>query len=313
MLFFGFDGTRKTGNVMRNASAVYDLRRKRWKRTTPPPFHPAILQPNAVWTGRDLVVVGVSCHNRATPQEEDTRCYPGTLVSGAYDPVRDRWRRIPVPEALAAGFTPGNEGASGESIGALDGQAIFSISRQFWSVDPRTEQWKHAAAAPAYSACVAGRSLIAESASAVSVVDMTAGTTSEVSAVPAIDPPGPFVFVCGDDAVYAYTMVLTSAWRYDLDARVWEELPTPPQPTAFVSTGGWTGRDLLISISIRSRDPVTTTKDGFAFDPATNAWRTTPDAIVAGGAGGQAWSDGCAFQLGYEPSGKVMLQTYRPG
>jgi hypothetical protein len=182
-----------------------------------------------------------------------------------------------------------------------------------WSLDPRADDWQQVLPrASSYDACVAGGQLIAQSSSGISAIDIETRTASEVPAVPAVDPPGPFVFVCGDHSVYAYTMVLTSAWRFDLETMAWQELAVPPQPPAFVSTAAWTGRDLLISITIRSRDPITTTKDGFAFDQATNTWRTTPDVIVAGGRGGQVWSDGSAFQLGFEPSGRVLLQTYRP-
>lgn len=311
VLLFGTNRTRSE-RATRNEGASYDLSAKRWKQIAAAPFDPPILWPNALWTGRELVVVGVSCDNRGTPEDDEPRCYPGSLVAASYNPKRDGWRSIDVPDSLAAGFTPGNVGAAGQSVGALDGNAVFEISGQLWSLDPRTERWRHRDMGRAYSACIASNRLIAQSASAIAVVDVGAGSVSEVSPVPAVDPPGPFLFVCGRDAVYAYTMVLTSAWRYDLDANVWEELPAPPQPTAFGSPAAWTGRELLIGLTIRSRDPVTTTRDGFVFDPETNAWRTTPDAILAGGPGEQVWSDGYAYQLGYDSSGKAKLETYRP-
>jgi hypothetical protein len=130
---------------------------------------------------------------------------------------------------------------------------------------------------------------------------------------PTVYEPGAFLrFACADDPVYAYMSVLTSAWRLDLDAGAWQELPPPPQPTAIVGSAAWTGTELLVSIVIRSREPVTTTRDAFVFDPTSRTWRTTPNAEVHEDDATQVWSEGFAYQLGYEPSGKVTVHTYRP-
>lgn len=178
--------------------------------------------------------------------------------------------------------------------------AVFDVARK---------RWKRMAVPPF------DPPILWPSAVWLTVVDGDPRTVDAVVALPepTVYEPGAFLrFACADDAVYAYTSVLTSAWRFDLATGAWQELPPPPQPVSFVGSAAWTGTELLVSIVIRSREPVTTTRDGFVFDPTSRTWRTTPNAEVHEDDATQVWTDGFAYQLGYEPSGKVTLQTYRP-
>ena len=67
--------------------AAYDPSTNTWRSTAEPPIDLTRRSWNAVWTGREMIVFGAALDANnvaATP----------TAVGAAYDPVRDRWRRI---------------------------------------------------------------------------------------------------------------------------------------------------------------------------------------------------------------------------
>ena len=117
--------------------AAYDPARDRWRRIATSPLAPRN-QPQAVWTGRELLVWGGDVHVAGTG-----------AYAAAYDPDKDRWRTVPAgplaPRSNHAMVWTGREVlvwgglASGTADGHLADGAAF---------DPATDAWKPLPKAP---------------------------------------------------------------------------------------------------------------------------------------------------------------------
>jgi hypothetical protein len=188
---------------------------------------------------------------------------------------------------------------------------VFLASSGYWAFDPDAAHWEHLPNGASYS-CATKRALVSLAGTTVSVLERGAPSWSDAAPVPAGDAAGPFFLACADDAVYVHPSVLTAAWRYDLASKQWDALPAPPSPAALTGAGAWTGRGFLVGISIRTRDTLARSTDGFLLDRADASWRTVPD--VVGLEGPASWQSGYAYTFGYdETSRRTLLQTYRPG
>ena len=80
VLVFGVDG--KAARPSRNVGAVYSVARDQWRAMARAPFDPVVALPAGVWTGRELVVVGLAC----APHQYDDEgsCRRGTYRGAAY-------------------------------------------------------------------------------------------------------------------------------------------------------------------------------------------------------------------------------------
>jgi hypothetical protein len=84
---------------------------------------------------------------------------------------------------------------------------------------------------------------------------------------------------CGDESVRVPKSAQPIDWS-GLDAG-WTELPGPPYAAA-CATSVWTGRELLYWGGDSSCQDGPVQDEGAAFDPATQTWRTLPDAPIDG-------------------------------
>lgn len=302
VLVFGTN-PRRNGN----AGAIYSRTSGRWRAMPPAPFDPVMQWPSGVWTGRELVVVGLECDPRKS--DDEGSCTPGTFVGASYTPKVNQWRKLRIPAEIAAGYHPGDVIGTAHALGWSAERAVFQVNSGTWAFDPERDRWEHLPESAAYS-CATKRRLVSLVGTVLSVLEPRAKSWTAAEPVPAGDVAAPFLLTCTDDVVYVHPQVLGAAWRYDPAARRWDALPAPPSPPAFTSGSAWTGRELMVGILIRSPDTFAVSADGFVFDPVAGRWRTT--SRVLGLDSASVWTRGYAFTLGYDDSRTVTLQTYRP-
>jgi hypothetical protein len=92
----------------------------------------------------------------------------------------------------------------------------------------------------------------------------------------------------------------------------WTELPPPPeikQGAAFA----WAGGELLYWGGVRAGDDsYAPTRDGYAFDPATEAWRSIPDAPLPGKYTREVWTGSETIFWGIDVDGREGGVAFDP-
>jgi hypothetical protein len=201
------------GGRTRRDGAAYDPKADRWRRIAPSPLG-ARVRHAAVWTGREMIVWG---------GERPTRDGRARVLSdgAAYDPERDRWRRIaPSPVAaaparlLGEGVEVGLDAAwtGGETIvwNGLAG-AMYSPREDRWTPlpapPPRLRHWK-----PGDSAVWTGRRLI----------------------------------VFGGNSARNWGRFTAGAAAYDPSRKRWTMLPPAPIAGRDRHAAAWTGEKMLV-------------------------------------------------------------------
>lgn len=184
-----------------------------------------------VWTGSELLVWGgQSCAGELCPLERAPRLADGA----AYDPARDRWRRM-ADSPLEGRDSPasvwtGREllvwGGSGRT-GPLDDGAAY---------DPARDRWRRIADSP----------LSPRSGAAAVWTDQE-------------------MLVWGGSAG-------PDGARYDPAADRWEPLPAVATPAWASAVAVWTGSEMVVFAS--AGDGLVGAPEARAFDPVGNVWRT---------------------------------------
>lgn len=249
----------------------------------------------SVWTGKEVVVWGGDAFDGSTSQY---------IPDGArYDPVADRWRRLPpapIKGRIGAfgvwtGTTflvwGGYEWRGGTDVPALDG-ALF---------DPATNRWELVPAAPlddgegATTATWIETELVVFSARLRSgaAFDVSTGHWRRISSPP-LDPGvsnGPALAWTGTELVvlgYPVDNVDTSmAWAatWDPKSDLWMPLPEPDFRSMQGGPAVWTGREVMVLWEAKR-----------SFDPATDRWRAISNACGAGAGG--VWTGRYSIQYG---------------
>ena len=260
--------------------AAYDPRQGAWRDLFPAPFASGLGTP-AVWTGREMIVLGARPGQPIDIRSESPlvgsddvggvdRSRPVPAMA-AYDPTADAWRTTaepprPIPPEPSAVWT-GQEVLLWGGYGEADGVA----SDLGLAYDPTDDTWRELSSAPIagrydHGALWTGREML---------VWGGYGIRRE-------DGFGP----AGDGAAYDPAM---DSWRV---------LPAAPLSARFEPNTVWTGTQMLVLGGFG--DGHEFLGDAAAFDPATDTWTTvaqpprkgyqmllpTPDGILARGRGG---------------------------
>lgn len=269
----------------------------------------------SAWTGKEVLIWGGDAFDGATSQY---------IPDGAgYDPVADRWRRLPAAPITgrvgAFGVWTGKvflvwggyERHGDAEVPVLDG-ALF---------DPVTDRWEPLPAAPfdrsqAATATWTGTELVVFSAR------MRSGAAFDIAARQwrAIEPPpldpgdsnSPTLAWTGTElVVLGYpvdnvdtSMAWAAAWNPGTDQ--WRALPDPGFRSMQGGPAIWTGREVTVLWEANR-----------AFDPATGRWRSVKNACGAGA--GDVWTGrysiqyGTAFDAVTETCRNLPPEPERPG
>ncbi|MBI3749150.1 MAG: hypothetical protein HY262_09950 [Chloroflexi bacterium] len=267
----------------------------------------------SAWTGREVLIWGGDAFDGSTDQY---------IPDGArYDPVADRWRRLPVApiKGRVGAFGVwtgsrfliwgGDELRGGREVPALDG-ALF---------DPAANRWELIPGAPldagegATTASWIDTKLVVFSGRlrAGAAFDLSTGRWRPISPPP-LDPGdtnGPALAWTGTElVVLGYpvdnvdtSMAWAAAWNPETDR--WRPLPDPGVRSMDGGSALWTGREVVVS--------------NRAFDPATERWRAIDNACGAGAGG--VWTGRysirypTAFDTATETCRTMPLEPERPG
>lgn len=224
VVFGGYDGPGPPipGSVL-DDGAAYDPDTGEWRPVPAAPVH-ARYSADAVWTGREVIVVGGT-------GEAGTDEVGSPLDDGAaYDPVSDQWRTIaPWPLEPRTGPAAVWSGDELVVVGGRDVDVPGGETQDFddgAAYDPRADTWRSISEHP--GAARVGASLVRGD----QVIYLVGGDNLAGGAGDAPDE------VLDDLGVHAV------AW--DPEADEWHELPDPPGTPRTNHTATWTGDDLLV-------------------------------------------------------------------
>jgi hypothetical protein len=258
LLILGTRGARSVG-------AVYEPEAGRWRETSPLPFRTALRAPGGVWTGAMWVVVGILCRSNGSACD-------GAVAAVPYDPGTDTWSPVDENPQPAAGNGRGHDRSFGVGVGMLGSDAAFQIDGQYYTfqVDARTWDWLPQPRSPEPPACSAHGILAAYNADrTMSLLVPGANAWTVAQTVAPVDAAARSI-VCTENEVFVYTADLTSVARFDVGARRWSDVPSPPFLVAGPLLGGFTGTSVLFSRPAES----------VVYGPATRTWRAAPVGLT---------------------------------
>src|SRR5437764_1283447 len=105
-----------------NVAAAYDTARKTWRRLSPPKPTPSFMDNDAVWTGKEALVWG-----------------QGTRL--AYNPAKNRWRRLPGSPLLSVHDGHGLVVWTGREMIGWGGGCCGDAFPDGVAYNPRTNRW----------------------------------------------------------------------------------------------------------------------------------------------------------------------------
>jgi Kelch motif len=220
----------------------------------------------SAWTGRELVVFG------RRSDIEHPRIVAGvpqywTTVAAAYDPTRNRWRRLAPPSA---------SNGVGDATALWTGHQV-AIVTSFATLlyDPATNRWRALHHGHGGLAVWTGREVVAWGGGCCGDADRDGVALDPRRGTWRRLPPAPLPGSQHPVGAWTGKELLLLAGRrfagYDPRANRWTRLAAPPvRPGA---QAVWTGRELVVFGGYASAGhPVPA--DAHAYDPATNRWRT---------------------------------------
>jgi hypothetical protein len=301
--------------------AAFDPRAGAWREIAEQPVEP-LYGAGGVWTGEELVVVGIRCRGGV---DDYVDCDPGGYAVRRYRPDRDRWEPVELPAELEE-LGPGDPYPG--AYGFVGDEAVFGLDGRFWAFAPRSGRWRILPEPPRYQdLCVSGDRLVAveyddESSRSVGGLAPHEGLRAYVLGPgdrawsAAVVPDAPVVPALVTDALCAGEGVLvaqldpsvptTAGFYLDVAARRWR--PAAPAPNRFLPGAPhvWTGRELIVwsqpgpPFEAFGRDPV-------AYHPIGDRWRPLP---AVEGAHEVLWADGVAVLV--DPGGGLTLRAWEP-
>ncbi len=105
-----------------------------WRALPSPPLAAPLLYASAVWTGRELIIVGQVCWAPTSPD----MCYPGGYAAVAYNPNQNRWATLPPPPSSKR---PTHETLATWAAGWSGRVALFDVDGGLRAYDPTTQRW----------------------------------------------------------------------------------------------------------------------------------------------------------------------------
>jgi len=266
------------------SAARTELGTDTWTALPDPPFE-ELEQVQGVWTGRELVVVGMSCSERDEDSATVT-CEPGGVVGAAFD--GDEWRRLHPPDGAlfreqrrAVGIRP--SGWDGD-------EAVFLVQSDLVAIDPSDDRWRVLPSLPAgvipelfctspLGTVVASSSERGDLATTTSAASVLEG--DRWSEPVALDGPIPLyadhACVDGRPVVIASTvregghrLDIGTTSMFDVEARSWRDLPAPELPLGDARVIGGDERGRLMVV-VRGRVHL--------LDIRSGRWAGTPAQI----------------------------------
>jgi hypothetical protein len=242
-------GGRTRDRLLHADGAAYDPRTRRWRPVPPAPQAQAFPEGGAaVWTGRELLLWGGDTPVAGTRLDGAMR--PGDGL--AYDPVTDRWRRLPAPPGLLPARARPAVWTGQELlvVGAEADQQTAGGGLRGAAYDPLADRWRPLAPSPRLT----GRHLMERTV-------LWAGTRLLVWSF--LDRPGGVTTTAGEpDGV--------DLWAYDPAADRWTVLASPSSTVRSLlarASLAWTGGEVLAVQHSSVLPP----------DPAPFAGRHDPD------------------------------------
>jgi hypothetical protein len=283
---------------------VYDLRRGVVQATTSPlPWGDVA----TVWTGADVIVWGGGAVQEAVTD------------TAAYDPVRDRWRRLARSPARGIGSA------------VWTGQEMLALGadNELLAYDPVTDRWRRRPASPLAARTAAasvwtGRELVVWGGCRVDDHDCIGPVADGAAYEPKAGrwrllPPASIEGLGGPGSVWTGSELIV--WggvsrvapggsavgaAYDASADRWRVLPTAPISGRASHVMVWTGREVLVWDGSTDATAGGLAGDGARYDPASDRWThipPVPPGVIGPGlrrAGAGTWT----------PSGLVVTGGY---
>lgn len=270
-------------------AAAYSPQTGRWRSLASPPFDPPARFLAAIWTGRELVVVGMPC-TRTVPTADDhgIACKPARRRAAVYDPRRDQWKQIPMPAVAPANTEPITT-----PVGWTGSQAVFRMAdrdQSLWAYAPAAKRWSHLADPPmgienTLLCATRGSVAAAVGGSSAAVYDVkTRRWSAPVDVEPVeLGAPGPVVdlrtggtFCAGSHVVSVSGArgVQLSA-RFDIIGRSWRPMSSPPRSPGANPEAVWTGSEFVVVNSDVFWGPNRTFPRSrvYMYDPVKDSWR----------------------------------------
>lgn len=230
------------------AGAAYDPTSETWREIEASPLGP-LFMPQAVWTGSEIVIVGVRCEKAAEGSDSAIpACSPGGVVSGAYDPSADEWRVSRVPDGRP--FAKSSDVTQPAiARGWTGAEAAFTVAGELWGYRPGSDTWRrlpampHAAEVDAICATDAKETIgvvaLARRDRDVIVDESSAGLTRSEGAVSRRGGPwsGPAgadiapalpVGACAGSSILTIDVASGDAARFDMGAGQWAPVSKMP-------------------------------------------------------------------------------------
>jgi hypothetical protein len=276
LVVWGGDDRLDPGGLQVTADgAAYNPVRGTWRRLPPAPLS-ARAGATAIWTGREVLVVG----GRPVLRTEWNRSHTD---GAAWDPVHGSWRRLAPSPQLGGRLVDQHlvwagarllvwsdwEQVHRSAVTLPDGQRGTLEERRdgvdAWAYNPAADRWAVLPAAPGQPA-LGGAVLV--------------WTGREVLSVAGRPYHGP-------------ALDRNPGARYDPARNRWRPLAGGPLDTAAGPAGLWTGAALLVWNSESERgggDPRTAFRsgDGAVWDPRVDRWVRLPRSPSTGGSGSVA-------------------------
>jgi Kelch motif len=286
MIVFGRAATIKQGAAFNrvNVAGAYDPATNTWRRLSPPGPTSGFMDNDAVWTGKEVLVVGQGTRLAYNPRANHWRRLPGSPLLSihdgygivawtgreligwgggccgdafsdgvAYNPTTNRWRAL-APTPLAGDQHP---------LGAWTGRELVLFVS---NVNPATgKPW------PARLARAASYNAATDTWRRIAPLPGPRGGASAVW-------DGREILVVGGAAGRSAARV---GFAYNPATNHWRRLP-PMDSGRIGAAAVWTGSRLLVWGGTTSPGGKAVPRHGAAYDPRTNRWSTLPQAPLAG-------------------------------
>lgn len=294
--------------AMRNVAFSYTPASHRWRTLSPPhgPTGSYEGATSAVWTGREVLVVG-----------------PFTTL--AYEPAANRWRRLPKGPSLGA--PSGLLVWTGREMLTWGGGCCGDVSSEGFAFAPATGAWRRLPKAPVPGqqrplGAWTGKELVIlpgrdpdGKPTGGAAYDPVRNTWRQIASPPqermgsAVVWDGREVLVVGGwgpaDAKTGFRKLVSIPLAYDPATNRWRTLaPMDGGRYGRLDAGAvWTGSRLLLwGGETQARRQEVLAPHGLAFDPARNAWSALPGAPLNGRVGpAAAWTGTALLVWGGDP------------
>jgi len=212
--------------------AVYDTTTGTWQPVAKSPFEPPLANTAGTWTGSEVLVVGVSCEDME-PEADDMDCQPGTVRAGAFDPSKNEWRIVEMPDSL--GRSAGQYAI--QALGSTSQGSLFDLDGHNWLRRPNGT-WLKLSDSPIEErlSCLVDDKVVTVGFSErpVAATLELGGRRWKVDERTDVEGPDPdhLDAACAPDGAYVFSTESADDKNgfahFDVSERKWEPVPPPP-------------------------------------------------------------------------------------